>query len=718
MNCIGLLIVCLCLTTSAFAIDSSNRFEGWQTVGPSGGDVRAITIDPKDKSHIYISTLDGQVYVSEDAGKSWRLTANFNRPQLVLDNLMIDPRDSKVIYVSGHRLSEGGFFKSKDGGITWKEEKALRSEAVHAMHQSVKNPDMVVIGTDKGVWLSTNSGDDWKKMESSSLPYNVDSLAIDPTDTNIIYAGTFWRAYKTTDGGKNWRLIKEGMIDDSDVFAIEIDSKNPDHIIASACSGIYESWNKAELWKKVNGIPAKSRRTRDIMINPGMPGAIYAGTTEGFWMSADNGKTWALTSNQQLEVNSIAVHPDEPNRVYIGTNNFGVMVSGDGGKTFTQSNGNFSSRLAYSITPDIEQSNRLYATTINTATGGGYIFISNDSGRTWNPAMKNIPVNVIIPYSILQDRVNPNMIYLATNLGMYRSLDRGSSWAQLAPPPVKAPVRKAAPRRTAMAKGKVPVKKAVAPVAATVVAKVDEKKSVPALTDKVNVLTYAEDGKNGLLAGTVKGLYRSYDPAKGWEKINFGEGFDQQIFAVATSPQNPSTIWVGTAVGGVIVTHDDGATWQKVPDFAERIPISSIAIDPQNPEKVYVGTIQTLYLTRDGGKSWTRRGGNLPLGNYTSILINPQNPSEVFVGSALESNGGIYQSTDSGWNWKRVDNKDEKIASRRIWTMKFDPKDTNRIFAGTHSSGFFTIQRNPVMAVSDSGGETVTRPRISTNNGN
>ena len=79
----------------------------------------------------------------------------------------------------------------------------------------------------------------------------IDSIAIDPRDADTIYAGTWWRAYKTTDGGKNWRLIKNGMIDDSDVFAINIDPRNADHIIASACSGIYESFNKGELWKKL-----------------------------------------------------------------------------------------------------------------------------------------------------------------------------------------------------------------------------------------------------------------------------------------------------------------------------------------------------------------------------------------------------------------------------------------------------------------------------------
>lgn len=711
------LCLSLLLAASIIAAEPENRFEGWKTVGPSGGDVRSIAIDPKDKNRLLITTLDAQVYKSVDAAKSWELIASFNRPQLVLDNLLIDPRDSNVIYTSGFRQNTGGFFKTSDGGKNWKEAKELKNEAIHSMVQSEKNPDLMLIGTLTGVWISTNSGDDWKKMESPSMPINIDSLAIDPVDTNIIYAGTFWRAYKTTDGGKNWRLIKNGMIDDSDVFAIEIDSKNPDHIIASACSGIYESQNKGELWKKVNGIPSQSRRTRDILQNPARPGSIYAATTEGFWMTSDGGKSWALTSQRELEINSIAVSAEDPGRIYIGTNNYGVMVSGDGGKNFAQTNGNFSSRLTYSITPDIENSNRLYATTINTATGGGFIFVSNDGGQTWLPSMKNMVVNRVIPYSIIQDVKNPNTIYLATNLGMYWSIDRGNSWL-----PLKAPApAKTAKKAVVARKGKKAVKKTAEQIAAEKAAADkaawDAANHVAALTDKINVIARTQDDKNGIFAGTAKGLYRSYDPAKGWDRINFGAGFDPQVYAVTTSAQNPNVIWVGTAVGGVFVSKDDGATWEKVAGVPEAIPVVSIAIDPVRPNNIFVGTIQTLYLSQDGGKNWSRRGGNLPLGNYGSILINPKNSNEVFVASAIESNGGIYQSIDGGKNWKRIDGKEANLPSRRVWSMTFDPNDPNRIFAGTHSSGIFRVDRKQTASSAgepDSGSsETITRPRVS-----
>jgi photosystem II stability/assembly factor-like uncharacterized protein len=679
------------------------KIDDWEVIGPSGGDVRVVTIDPKDKNHIFVSTLDGSIHSSSDGGKTWTLLVNLNKPQLVLDQLMVDSRDSKIIYTSGHRHKEpGGFFMTKDGGATWKESKDLKKTSIHAMEQSIKNPNIILVGTTDGMWRSENSGEDWKKIESSTMPdTTIDSIAIDPRDDDTIYAGTWWRAYKTTDGGKNWRLIKNGMIDDSDVFSMTIDPRNADHIIASACSGIYESFNKGELWKKIQGIPSQSRRTRDLLQHPSVAGTVYAATTEGFWMTTNGGKSWAITTQKDLEINSIAVHPDEPNRVFIGTNNYGVLVSNDGGKNFEPTNDNFTSRFAYTITADIEQPNRFYATTHNTATGGGFLFISNDGGTTWQRP-KNLDIVRVAPLGIIQDRLNPNTFYLATNMGMFQSIDRANTWTQIV-----APKPKPAPKKTSAKKTTVKTPKP-APVIPAVVS--TEPALVPVLSEKVKVLGYTEDGKNGFYAGTDSGLYRSYDLTKGWEKLSFGAGIDENVFAIHSTPQQPETIWVGTEKSGMIVSHDNGKTWQSAKGIPTEAPISSIASDPKRPENLYVGTTQTFYVSRDNGTTWTRRGGNLPLGNYTSILINPNNTDEVFLSSAIESDGGIYYSKDAGWNWKRIDSKEMKLPSRRIWSMIFDPNNPSRIFAATHSSGIYRIDRAPVTASTDA----VTRPRVST----
>lgn len=670
------------------ANEAAETFKNWQIMGPNGGDVRVVTFDPKDKNRLYISTLDGQVHTSADGGRSWSLLVNLNKPELILDQLFVDARDSRIIYASGHRhKAPGGFFKSTDGGATWKESKEMKNESIHAMTQSTFDPNVLLAGSVNGVWISQNSGDTWQKFSSSTAPVNINSLEMDPRNLSTMYAGTWWRAYKTTDAGKSWRLIKDGMIDDSDVFAITVNPRNPEHIVASACSGIYDSQNAGEKWSKIQGIPSQSRRTRDIVQHPTIPGTIYAGTTEGFWMSSNGGKSWSLTTQRNLEVNSIAVHPDEPNRVFIGTNNYGVMVSNDGGRNFTQSNGNFTSRFTYSVTPDVQQPNRLYAATHNTATGGGFFFVSNDGGDSWTQS-RNLDGGRIRVFVVKQDAVNPNKMYLGTNVGVFSSLDRGNSWTQMVAAK-RAPVKKGPVK-------KVPAKRVVKKTAAVAPTNAPAPALLSALTSKVQVIELLPNG--GLLAGTDKGVYRALDPTKGWEKLNLGAGVNENIFAIHVSPQRPETIWAGTATSGVMVSFDSGKTWTKTNGAIDKIPVSSIESDPKRPDYIYVGTVQTLYLSRDNGQTWTRRGGNLSLGNFTSILINPNNTDEVMVSSALDTDGGIFISTDAGNRWKRVDSKDMKLASRRFWSMAFDPQDPNRIYASTHSSGVYKIERSAVIA--------------------
>jgi len=729
----------------------------WRITGPTGGDVRALEVDPNDPQRFYFGTLDGQIYTSIDGGQQWRLLFNFNRPKLVLDHIIVDPRDSKTIYVSGHRHKDpGGFFKTTDGGVTWRESTQLKAEAVHSMEQSAANPDVLVVGTNRTVYRSNDSGESW----TATSPFGttaIESLAIDPRNTDTIYAGTWYLPYKSSDGGRTWNIIKTGMIDDSDVFSIDIDPRNPDHVIASACSGIYDTRNGGSQWRKVQGIPSQSRRTRAILQHPSIAGVVFAGTTEGFWRSTNGGESWMLTTSKQLEINSITVHPKNPQTIYIGTNNYGVMVSNDGGKNFAPSNGGYSGRFANAILSDREKPGRIYATTINTATGGGFFFVSNDGGQSWQPSMRNMP-NRLISYSILQDERDANIIYLGTNLGIYRSLDRGASWAPLGAPKVgPTPKPKAGGRRGRTARSSSAaqaankgsnemIKRAQAALNAAgynvgtpdgnagtrtvnalrnfqsdkgidVTGAFDDATLValglaggvqtstaagklpqPALflTEAINALAPTRDesnGKTGMLAATNAGLFRSYDAALGWERLPYPGGYDTRTLCVSTSAQNPSTIWVGTAISGVLVSRDSGATWQQVAGIPASAPISSIEQDQNRAGYIYVGTKQTLFYSHDGGGSWTRRGGNLPYGDYASILINPQNGDEIFVGNAYENGGGLYRSVDAGVTWLRVDPQDTRLPSQRIWSLAFDPRSSNRLFVGSHSAGVYIAER-------------------------
>lgn len=743
---------------SESAADPGRYSNDWRANGPPGGDVRSLVVDPGNPDRFYFGTLDGQLYTSADAGKTWEYLYNFNRPKLFVDHIIVDPRDSRTLYVAAHRHKEaGGFFKSTDGGHRWRESSELRNEALHSLTQSESNPDVLIAGTFNGIFRSDNSGDSWTQLPTLGTAglVHVESLAIDPRTTNIIYAGTWYLPYKSTDGGKSWKSIKNGIIDDSDIFAIDIDPRNPNHVIASACSGIYETRNGGDNWRKVQGIPSQSRRTRAIVQHPSIAGLVFAGTTEGFWRSERGGDadSWMVTTSRQLEINSIAIHPSRPQNIYIGTNNYGVMVSYDGGKNFLPTNGGYSGRFANVIVTDREIPNRVYAATINTTTGGGFFFVSTDNGETWRPSMRSMPTR-LITYSILQDSGDANSIYLGTNLGVYRSLDRGASWAPVwtaaKPVPTKGrpgkkrtPVRSGQPQ-TKPAQSSSTVRQAqqalnaagynvglpdgragrltlnairkfqtdrhlpmtgkfdkatLSALGLAASAAAAEEAESAVLSDAVNSLvqTVDVDSQRPLfLAATNLGLYRSLDPTAGWQKLPYGSGFDPRTSCISTDAQHPETILVGTASSGLLISRDAGKSWQRVSGIPTDAPVNTIARDFRRPSHIYVGTKQAFYMSNDGGASWNRRGGNLPFGDFTSILINPSNGDEIFAGNAYQTGeigGGVYRTINAGTTWARIDPKEQRLPSQRIWALAFDSRDQNILFVGSHSAGVYVVPR-------------------------
>jgi len=764
-SCVFALIVSTSIVSSAAdgETDPSNYSEDWRPTGPPGGDVRALVVDPNNPDRFYFGTLDGQVYTSADGGRRWELLHNFNRPKLFVDHIIVDPRDSRKLYVAAHKHKEpGGFFRSTDGGKTWRESMELKNEALHSLTQSDSDPHVLLAGTFNGIFRSNDSGESWVQLPTYNTPglVHVESLAIDPRTPNIIYAGTWYLPYKSLDGGQTWKSIRQGIIDDSDIFAIDIDPRDPNHVIASACSGIYETKNGGEQWRKVQGIPSQSRRTRAILQHPSLPGLVFAGTTEGFWRSERGGDadSWMVTTSRQLEINSIAVSTARPETVYIGTNNYGVMVSYDSGKTFVPTNGGYSGRFANVIAADREIPGRVYAATINTATGGGFLFVSNDNGETWRPSMRNMPSR-LISYAILQDAEDANKIYLGTNLGIYLSSDRGTSWAPIwavsAPPPPekKRTHGKRVSRRPAQSKAITPklsdetilrAQQALLAIgylpgpadgkagkltlaalsrfqadrhlpltgkfdeitlAALGVSK-DQDPSVAnaepgalIVTDAVNALVQTVDPETGrrvFLAATNLGLYRSFDPTKGWQRLPYGSDLDVRTSCIAVNPERAETIWVGTTGSGLLLSRDGGKSWEQVEALPGDAPVNAIAQDYQRPDYVYVGTKQAFYSSHDGGKTWSRRGGNLPFGDFTSILINPKNGNEIFVGNAFQNGeigGGVYRTVDGGTTWARIDPKEPHLPSQRIWSLAFDTSAQDTLFVGSHSAGVYVVPR-------------------------
>ena len=237
------------------------------------------------------------------------------------------------------------------------------------------------------------------------------------------------------------------------------------------------------------------------------------------------------------------------------------------------------------------------------------------------------------------------------------------------------------------------------------------------LTDAINELVQTIDFENQkpiILAATNSGLYKSFDPNKGWRRLAYGASFDSHTTAVSAGNKSAETIWVGTASSGVLVSTDGGKSWRQVDGIPTDAPINVIVQDPQRPTYVYVGTKQAFYSSHDGGQHWQRRGGNLPFGDFTSILISSRNGDELFAGNAYqngETGGGVYHSTNAGLTWTRIDPKDHRLPSLRIWALALDSQNQDTLFVGSHSAGIYVVPRKRRQSISDAPLAEATRPR-------
>src|SRR5436853_1643862 len=718
---------------------NAKEIRQWEVTGPWGGDVRTLVAAPDNSDTLYLGTSDGQIFRSTDGARTWRrMKPGLGERGLSIDSIVIDPRDSRIIYVGAWAVArdvDGGVFKSEDGGEHWKLLDGTKKLSVRSLAIAPSASNIVLAGSANddpklnGTWRSTDAGHTWQRIspEGDKEIHNIESIAIHPRDPKTIYVGTWHLPWKTIDGGATWKQTGykgNGVIDDSDIFGVSVDPTNPDLVYLNACSGIYRSNSGGEHWIKIPGIPFTARRTYYLLPHPANPNIVFAGTSEGLWRTKDGGKRWMLVTSKSHIIRSVVVTPDKPKRVIIATDDYGVLTSDNLGDDFTDANTGFIHRHILAIMPDAQERGRLLASVFHDGSAGS-VFASGDGGESWRSSARGLGTRDVFAFYQMPD--DANVIYAGTNTGVFRSNDRGASWSFVGKPqvkiekPVKKPVRRARGKRAGIGDNEVmPVSRAIgryetvpARMAVSQKSRASKKSSqhhtpkkekkvvAPTeplgpsmfeLTRQVDDITSFIDaeGHRGLLAATMDGLYRTFDESKGWEKVYLGS-YDPtgRVYSVSTHKDAPKRILVGTKEG-LYISDDGGASWTHVDRGPSDMSVKAIAQAPNDPQTILLGTNQNIFRSTNGGRTWVRRGGGLPPGDFTSVVFNPANPDEVMV--AEYSKGGVYRSTDKGYSWERLDAiGGAELPTTRIWTLSFDPFQRDRVYAGSFSSGVYVL---------------------------
>lgn len=570
----------------------------WRPLGPPGGDVRALAADPARPARIFLGTADGHIFGSEDSGAHWTLLGRASsRLDAVITAIVVDPRDGNVLFASSWTREAGaggGVFRSADGGRTWSSA-GLSGQAVRALALAPSNPSVLVAGTLDGIYLTLDASKTWARIspEHHEELRNLDSLAIDPHDPQTIYAGTFHLPWKTTDGGRTWHPIHEGMIDDSDVMSLLIDNANSRLIYASACSGIYRSDDSASQWKKIQGIPYTARRTYAITQDPRMPARVYAATSEGLWKTADGGMTWHRTTPESWVVNSVVVAEGSPGRVLIGTEELGVLASDDEGEHFQDANLGFEHRQVLALGLDPKLPGRVLAVL---AHAPDPILATEDDGLTWSALGPGLRAEQAL------------RVYAAPDGAWWVSLARGGL--------MRYDAAKKAWKQAGTVVGK------------AVDAKVPGSKQ--------------ETGERQVVP-----LQPPQGARKSTGKAASGPA---PLLEVVMDMAFSSKKWYAATPGGLLVSHDRGATWRLSPvGPLASLPVQSVRVS-SNGQRIRVVSLRGLLFSDDGGNSWAWH--DLPLKSGGAVTLDAEPGDEnTLVAIARD---GLYISRDAGKTWQQA----------------------------------------------------------------
>lgn len=590
----------------------------WMSVGPDGGDARSFAVDPSNPAHLYLGTTNSWIYQSSDGGSSWsRLARLGTGDDLVADNLIVDRTNPRTIYAAAWKMDGvgGGVFVSHDGGTSWTALPGMQGQSVRALSQARSEPKELVAGTLTGVYRSQDGGSHWTEISpaGSGEIREVESIAIDPMDPDTIYAGTWHLPWKTSDGGAHWRNIKQGVIDDSDVFSIIIDPSQPSVVYASACSGIYKSYDGGDQFRKVQGIPSTARRTRVLMQDPKDRNVVYAGTTEGLYKTTDAGQNWARMTGSDVIINDVYIDPRNPDHVLLATDRGGVLASENAGRDFQASNTGFSERQISSILADASKPAVIYAGVVNDKTFGG-VYVSPDDGRTWKQQSTGLDGRDV--FSLAEGR--DGALLAGTNEGLYRWLPAG--WVP------DGKVVNAREHVTYVVHHGRKVRH---------VASEGLRSSV--IQGRVNYISTQGDM---WFAATSSGVYRSRNHGETWE----GPVLTAADYSFVGSS---GAVVLAARREDMMSSKDEGGTWDPVPRPSGLTAISSVAVSPEGT--LWVGGPEGVFLSHDAGRSWSQMK-RLPV-NAINGLHWDEGMKRVIVSSNATSLVYGVDPATLEWKW-------------------------------------------------------------------
>jgi photosystem II stability/assembly factor-like uncharacterized protein len=595
----------------------------WRATGPFGGDAEVIRTVPKVRDLVIAGARNGLLFTSTNGGAVWNNLSFPAQFGAVLHALEVDPVSPSVWYAGTESENAwlSGVYKTEDAGKSWKLLPSTKGIAVWSLALFPGDSSTIAAGTGAGVYLSRDAGNTWSHISPEGDPEirPVVSLAFQPSDANVIYAGTTHLPWRTVDGGKNWRSIHDGMMDDSDVFSIQVDGANPERVFASACSGVYGSVNGAARWSRLE-TPKGAFRTHFVALDPKNNQIVFAGTTEGLLRSTDGGRTWRNVNAQSIK--SISFDSFVAGRIFFASTTAGLLVSTDSGATLREINVGFANR---NFTTLAGSGFDLYSSSVYEAASGG-VYRSNNYGLRW--VHTGIPASdQLLLMSAVPD--DPKTLFAAGYHSLMESLDNGKTWTPKKPPSGNriSAILAVADRSLLVATDQGLFRTA------------DGANWIQSA--KGQIVSLQGSAKKSYSALTKQGALASVDGGVSWKACGqpaasaqwYGLDFDSL----------PSRTALAATSAGLFRSTDGCASWNAVKEGLRAETVSLVIFHPTHPGEAFASQGGHVFRTTNGGQTWfplddDAQGNSGP----SSLVVLPAAPDLLF---ALFPRRGVFSTS-------------------------------------------------------------------------
>jgi photosystem II stability/assembly factor-like uncharacterized protein len=293
----------------------------WVAIGPDGGNIMALALDPQQPATLYALPYEypngPRVFKTTTAGGTWSAVGLL--PDYSVSMLLVDPHQSDYLY----GMTSNALWRTTDAGATW-DSCAFASYPTSMATDPLVAGRILVSGYSYSTYsvpviiVSTDYGRSWSERVLGPETTYTYCVAFDPVDTGRAYVGcSNGLVYRTDDGGAHWDSACGGLPATSYIQDIVVNPGDPHIVLAAAADGVYRSTDAGGTWSKADGITMSF----DVALSPANPAFAYClgyDTAPCLYVSNDSGATWALQPGnvQQSKGGSLIVDPSNGDVVY------------------------------------------------------------------------------------------------------------------------------------------------------------------------------------------------------------------------------------------------------------------------------------------------------------------------------------------------------------------------------------------------------------------